>query len=75
MNAANQAQSIAAKWARLADAMTYALDIHSAQVRKGANTPYVGHLLGVASLVLESGGDEETSNGRRAPRRDRRSRR
>ncbi len=59
MNAANQAQSIAAKWARLADAMTYALDIHSAQVRKGANTPYIGHLLGVASLVLESGGDEE----------------
>jgi (p)ppGpp synthase/HD superfamily hydrolase len=59
MNATNQTASIAAKWARLADAITYALDIHSAQVRKGANTPYIGHLLGVASLVLESGGDEE----------------
>lgn len=47
------------KWARLANAVTYALDIHATQTRKGAETPYIGHLLGVASLVLENGGDED----------------
>ncbi len=51
--------SVAAKWERLAQAVTYALDIHAAQLRKGAQTPYIGHLLAVASLVLEHGGDEE----------------
>ena len=50
---------IDSKWRHLADAITYALDIHAAQLRKGAETPYIGHLLGVASLVLEHGGDEE----------------
>lgn len=29
------------------------------QVRKGVQTPYIGHLLGVASLVIEHGGDED----------------
>jgi len=51
--------STAAKWECLAEAITYALDIHAAQRRKGAETPYIGHLLAVASLVLEHGGDEE----------------
>jgi GTP pyrophosphokinase len=55
--------SIEQKWARLAEAVTFALDIHAAQVRKGAETPYIGHLLGVASLVLEHGGDEEQAIG------------
>lgn len=55
--------SIEQKWARLAEAVTLALDIHAAQVRKGAETPYIGHLLGVASLVLEHGGDEEQAIG------------
>ena len=32
---------------------------HADQVRKGANTPYIGHLFGVAGLVLEYGGDED----------------
>jgi (p)ppGpp synthase/HD superfamily hydrolase len=31
---------------------------HGRQQRKGANTPYVGHLLSVAGLVLENGGTE-----------------
>lgn len=53
------ANSIEQKWERLAKAVTYALNIHAAQTRKGAETPYIGHLLGVASLVLEHGGDEE----------------
>jgi (p)ppGpp synthase/HD superfamily hydrolase len=32
---------------------------HGAQKRKGAETPYFGHLLGVASLVVDEGGDED----------------
>jgi len=51
--------SISSKWELLAKVITYALDIHAAQTRKGAETPYIGHLLGVASLVLEHGGDEQ----------------
>lgn len=41
------------------DALVYAACLHRDQPRKGKDIPYVGHLLGVASLVLESGGDEE----------------
>lgn len=32
---------------------------HRHQERKGRGTPYLAHLLSVASLVLEAGGDEE----------------
>ncbi len=53
------ADSIERKWRHLADAVAHALDIHAAQLHKGAETPYIGHLLGVAGLVLEHGGDEE----------------
>jgi (p)ppGpp synthase/HD superfamily hydrolase len=35
------------------------MSIHAEQTRKGTETPYIGHLLGVASLVLENGGDED----------------
>lgn len=45
--------------ARLAEAFQYANELHAEQIRKGSGTPYVAHLLGVASLVLEAGGDEE----------------
>ena len=41
------------------DALVYAARLHRDQPRKGQDIPYVGHLLGVGSLVLESGGDEE----------------
>ena len=41
------------------EALVYAARLHREQPRKGKDIPYVGHLLGVASLVLESGGDEE----------------
>ncbi len=37
--------------------MTYRL--HRSQVRKGSPVPYVAHLLSVAALVLEDGGDED----------------
>jgi len=40
-------------------ALTYANDAHCDQCRKGTEIPYVSHLLAVASLVLEDGGDED----------------
>ncbi|HEY2021344.1 HD domain-containing protein [Paraburkholderia sp.] len=39
--------------------MELALQLHATQLRKGTQIPYTSHLLGVASLVLENGGDEE----------------
>ena len=47
------------RWRCLSDAAAFALEIHAAQTRKGSDTPYISHLLGVASLVLEHGGDED----------------
>ena len=44
---------------RFVDALTFAMAAHGGQKRKGSEVPYVAHLLGVASLVLEAGGDEE----------------
>ncbi|MEP7363116.1 MAG: HD domain-containing protein [Acidobacteriota bacterium] len=40
-------------------AVTLAAQAHATQLRKGSNIPYIAHPLGVASLVLEFGGDEE----------------
>jgi (p)ppGpp synthase/HD superfamily hydrolase len=48
-----------ALWRRLSDAAAFALQIHAKQVRKGSGIPYIAHLLGVASLVLDHGGDED----------------
>jgi (p)ppGpp synthase/HD superfamily hydrolase len=48
---------------RFADAMVYAWDVHRDQRRKGTSVPYVAHLLGVASLVLGDGGDEDEAIG------------
>ena len=44
---------------RFTDALDYARVAHAAQVRKGSSIPYLYHLLGVASLVIEFGGDED----------------
>jgi GTP pyrophosphokinase len=44
---------------RFSDALTYTLTLHATQMRKGTNVPYVAHLLGVASIVLENGGTED----------------
>jgi GTP pyrophosphokinase len=44
---------------RFEDALIYAVRLHSQQVRKGGSVPYVSHLLGVASIVLEYGGNED----------------
>ena len=40
-------------------ALSYAARLHAAQFRKSTERPYIGHLLGVASIVIEYGGDEE----------------
>jgi HD domain len=34
-------------------------ELHADQSRKGTQIPYIAHLMGVASLVLEDGGDED----------------
>jgi (p)ppGpp synthase/HD superfamily hydrolase len=44
---------------RFEEALVYAFRLHAAQKRKVANIPYVSHLLSVAGLVLEDGGDED----------------
>jgi (p)ppGpp synthase/HD superfamily hydrolase len=44
---------------RFTEALVYATQLHANQVRKGSGVPYIAHLLGVASLVLEYGGDED----------------
>jgi (p)ppGpp synthase/HD superfamily hydrolase len=44
---------------RFADAFAYANAVHRKQRRKGTEIPYVSHLLAVASIVLEAGGDED----------------
>jgi (p)ppGpp synthase/HD superfamily hydrolase len=37
----------------------YAARLHATQLRKGTTRPYVAHLLGVASIVLTHGGNED----------------
>lgn len=44
---------------RFAEALTYAFQLHRHQIRKISGTPYIGHLLSVAALVLAAGGDED----------------
>jgi len=44
---------------RLQRAFRYAAEKHEGQTRKQTAVPYLSHLMAVASLVLEAGGDEE----------------
>ena len=44
---------------RFLQAFLFAAEKHAGQVRKASTIPYIGHLMGVASLVLEAGGDED----------------
>ena len=44
---------------KLQRAFAYAAKMHAGQARKGTAVPYLSHLMAVASLVLEAGGDEE----------------
>jgi (p)ppGpp synthase/HD superfamily hydrolase len=40
-------------------ALVFAARVHARQFRKGTTRPYIGHLLGVTSIVLTHGGDED----------------
>ena len=44
---------------RFDDAFRYAHELHGDQQRKGTGAPYIGHLMGVASIVLDDGGSED----------------
>jgi (p)ppGpp synthase/HD superfamily hydrolase len=45
---------------RFAEAVAYAAIVHADQLRKGTTAPYLCHLLQVAGLVIENGGDHDT---------------
>lgn len=44
---------------RFRRAFLFAADKHAGQTRKASTIPYIAHLMGVASLALEFGGDED----------------
>ena len=44
---------------RFEEALVFSTQLHAAQKRKGTEIPYVAHLLGVASIALEHGADED----------------
>jgi len=44
---------------RYAQAVAYASIIHATDTRKGTNISYMSHLLGVSSLAIEAGGNED----------------
>ena len=41
------------------EALSFVCRLHAQQVRKGADIPYISHLIGVAGLVLEHGGGQD----------------
>src|SRR5690348_4729734 len=44
---------------RFDEAVRYAREVHDGQDRKGIGVPYISHLLGVSSIVLDDGGSED----------------
>jgi (p)ppGpp synthase/HD superfamily hydrolase len=44
---------------RFDDAFVYAHETHATHTRKGNGAPYLGHLMGVASIVIDDGGTED----------------
>lgn len=44
---------------RFIEALTYATELHAKQVRKSSGVPYISHLLGVTSIALEYGANED----------------
>src|SRR5215210_8791706 len=48
---------------RFDEACRYAHEVHARQSRKGTDVPYIGHLLGVTSIVLDDGGSEDEAIG------------
>src|SRR5271169_6287980 len=54
-----KSQTVTPLGPRFERALLFATRKHAGQHRKGTTVPYVAHLLGVAGLVLEAGGDED----------------
>jgi (p)ppGpp synthase/HD superfamily hydrolase len=46
---------------RFEEALIFTFNLHKSQIRKTIPVPYFAHLMGVASLVLEAGGDEDVA--------------
>jgi (p)ppGpp synthase/HD superfamily hydrolase len=44
-------------------AFSYAHEVHAGQSKKGTSVPYLGHLMGVSSIVLGDGGSEDEAVG------------
>ena len=44
---------------KFSDALMYAFELHANQYRKTSQVPYYAHLMAVASLTLEYGGNED----------------
>lgn len=44
---------------RFSNAVALAVELHATQTRKSIGVPFVSHLLAVASLIIEDGGDED----------------
>lgn len=44
---------------RFDEAVRYVREVHAGQDRKHTGVPYISHLLGVASIVLDDGGSED----------------
>lgn len=47
------------KWSKIALAFDFAAREHQNQLRKSTDIPYISHLMSVAALVFENGGDED----------------
>jgi len=48
---------------RFHDALSLASEVHAGQVRKGTQIPYIAHVIGVTSIVLRFGGNEDEAIG------------
>ncbi len=48
---------------RFDEAFHYAHRLHRSQTRKGTSIPYISHLMTVAALVVEHGGNEDQAIG------------
>ena len=44
---------------RLSSAVSFTVNLHQKQTRKGTSTPYAFHLFAVADLVMEAGGSDD----------------
>ncbi|MEO6236787.1 MAG: HD domain-containing protein [Vicinamibacterales bacterium] len=44
---------------RFDEAFAYAHEVHATHLRQGSAVPYLGHLMGVSSIVIDDGGSED----------------